>query len=462
MIETVKENKMGTMPIGKLLFRMAAPMILSMLVQALYNVVDSIFVSHYDPNALTALSCAFPAQNLMIGVATGVGVGINALLSRSLGERNQKRANQSAANGILLAAIGYLLFLIFGLFGTEIFLSFQTDTAAVIESGRIYLFYVCCFSFGLYGQVTVERLLQSTGKSVYSMLTQLTGALTNLILDPLLIFGIGPFPELGIAGAAIATVIGQCLAAVVGYFLHFRYNREIRMAPADFRPNRDVIGKIVSVAIPSILMICIGSIMMICLNKILGGFGEIGDTAISVFGAYFKLQSFIFMPVFGLNNGSTPILAYNYGARNRSRMMKTLKCAAISAFTLMMLGLLLMQTMPRQLLLLFGATDSMMEIGIPALRTISLNFLFAGFCIVIISCFQALGRGIYATVISFARQIIVLLPAAYLLSLSGKVSAVWFAFPIAELVSVIVSLLLFIRLYRTVIRHLPENGDSKS
>ncbi len=461
----LKTNKMGTMPVGKLLFQMALPMVLSMLVQALYNIVDSVFVGMYDQNALNGISNAFPAQNMMIGVATGVGVGVNALLSRSLGERDQARANRSAGNGLFLILLSYLLFLVFGLVGSELFLSFQTDNADVIREGSAYLRIVTTLSFGLFGQVIVERFLQATGKTIFSMVTQMVGALTNIILDPIMIFGLLGCPELGVAGAAYATVIGQAVAAIVGFVLHFRHNREIGITPRDLRPERKVISRILAVAIPSILMVAIGSFMMTGLNIILKQFGtgpaEEGKLGQTVFGVYFKLQSFVFMPIFGLNNALVPILAFNYGAGNRRRMMATLRLAAISAVSLMLLGLALMQIIPGPMLRLFSLDGSAMEIGIPALRTISLSFIFAGFCIVIGSSFQALGCGIYSMLVSFARQIVVLLPAAALLALTGRITAVWFAFPLAEIMSVAVSLLLFLRLYRKTISRVPLGDPVK-
>ncbi len=453
----IRENKMGVMPVGRLLFSMALPMIISMLVQALYNIVDSIFVSMYNPALLSAISLAFPAQNLMIGVASGTAVGINALLSRSLGEGNTARANKSAGNGLLLVAAGCLLFVFFGLFFAEPFLRFQSSDAATVAAGREYLFYVCTFSFGLFGQILFERLLQSTGRTVYSMISQMTGAIINIILDPILIFGWLGLPAMGIKGAAIATLIGQMIAASVGAFLHFRFNREIRISPRDLAPERRIVSRIVSVAIPSILMVCIGSVMTVGMNRIFDGFGAEGLTATGVFGAYFKLQSFIFMPVFGLNNGLIPIIAYNYGAGKRSRMLLALRYAVTVAVSLMLLGLLLMQVIPGPMLRLFNADETMLGIGVPALRTISLSFIFAGFCIVASSAFQALGKGFYSTILSFARQLVVLLPAAYLLSLSGKLSAVWWSFPIAELASVSVAVVLFLRLYKTTIRNIPDN-----
>lgn len=447
------ENKMGTMPIGRLLISMSLPMIASMLVQALYNVVDSIFVAHYSPDALAAVSYAFPAQNLMIGLATGIGVGMNSLLSRSLGEKNFEKVNKAAENGIFLSLIGFVIFLIFGLFFSGKFIAFQTKTQQIIDYGEIYLTICCGASFGIFGEIIFERLMQSTGKTILTMATQGIGAIVNIILDPIFIFGYCGMPKMGIAGAALATVTGQIVAFILAIILNHKYNKEISLNLAHFRPDGHIIGRICAVGIPSVVMVGIGSVMTTSLNKILNGFS---DLAASVFGVYFKLQSFIFMPIFGLNNGVIPIVAYNYGAGKRKRLMDALKYALMIAVGFMALGIALMQIFPDQLLLLFDASPEMLSIGRVALRTISLSFIFAGFCIVIISSFQALGHGIYSMFISIARQLVVLIPAAYLFSLTGKLHLVWYAFPIAEVVSVIVSICLFIRIYKQVISKIPE------
>ena len=447
------ENKMGTMPIGRLLITMSLPMIISMLVQALYNVVDSIFVARYSEAALSAVSYAFPAQNLMIGLATGIGVGMNALLSKSLGEKNEKLVKKAAENGIFLAMIGSFLFFIFGLFFSKWFISFQTATEEIINKGHVYLTVCCCASFGIFGEIIFERLMQSTGRTVYTMFTQGIGAIINIILDPIFIFGLLGFPELGIAGAALATVVGQIAAFIIAIVLNRKYNPEIKISVKGFRPSASVIGRICAVGIPSVVMVGIGSLMTTALNKILNGFS---DLAVSVFGVYFKLQSFIFMPIFGLNNGLIPIVAYNYGAGHRRRMIGAVRIACFIAVGFMLVGILMMQIFPDQLLTLFNASEEMLGIGRVALRTISLSFIFAGVCIVLGSTFQALGRGTYSMLVSFARQIVVLLPAAYLLSLSGNLDAVWFAFPLAEIMSVAVSVALFIRIYKKIISKIPE------
>ncbi|MBE6570468.1 MAG: MATE family efflux transporter [Ruminococcaceae bacterium] len=448
-----QENKMGVMPVPKLILAMSLPMIISMLVQALYNVVDSVFVARYSQDALAAVSYAFPAQNLMIGTATGTGVGVNALLSKSLGEKNFEKANKTAANGILLAGVGYMIFLLFGLFFAEKFIAFQTSTPSIIAEGRIYLQICTVLSFGIFGEIMFERLMQSTGKTIYTMFTQGIGAIVNIILDPIFIFGLLGFPRMGTAGAALATVLGQIVAFILGIILNHRYNTEIRIKPAHFKPDLPIIGRIYAVGIPSIIMVGIGSVTTTAMNKILNGFSDI---AASVFGVYFKLQSFAFMPVFGLNNGVIPVIAYNYGARKRKRMIQAIVSACVIASCFMLVGLTLMQVIPEPMLRLFDAGEEMMSIGVPALRIISISFICAGICIALSSVFQALGRGVSSMMISFARQLVVLVPAAYLLSLSGNVNMVWWSYPIAEIMSILVSLIMFAYLYKTVISKIPE------
>lgn len=444
---------MGVMPMGRLILSMSVPMILSMLVQALYNVVDSVFVARYSQDALAALSYAFPAQQLMIGVATGTGVGVNSLLSKSLGEKNYEKANKTAANGVLLAMLGFVLFFVFGTFFAEPFIAFQTKTPAVVEAGRQYLSIVTMLSFGIFGEIIFERLMQSTGKTIYTMITQGIGAIVNIILDPIMIFGLLGCPRMGIAGAAYATVIGQIVAFLLAILLNHRYNTEVRLHAKNFKPDGSIIGRIYAVGIPSIIMMGIGSIMTTSMNKILNGFS---DVAASVFGVYFKLQSFAFMPVFGLNNGVIPVIAYNYGAQKRKRMLHAVRLGCIIATCFMAVGILLMQCIPAELFALFDASEEMLAIGVPALRIISISFVFAGVCIALSSVFQALGKGIYSMCISFARQLVVLIPAAYLLSLSGNVNAVWWSYPIAEIASITVSLLFFRHVYKTIIAKIPE------
>ena len=452
-----KENKMGVMPVNKLLMNMSLPMMISMLVQALYNVVDSIFVSRIDENALTAVSMAFPIQSLMIALGAGTGVGVNALLSRSLGEKDYDRVNKAAGNGIFLAGINYLVFLLVGILVTTPFYLSQTKDAQILSYGQQYLTIICCCSFGMYGQFIFERLLQSTGRTFYTMITQSIGAIINIILDPIFIFGYFGVPKMGVAGAAIATVIGQIVAGTIALVINIKKNDEIQLKVKGFRPDGKTIARIYEVGIPSIIMQAIGSVMTYGMNRILIVFSS---TAVAVFGVYFKLQSFIFMPVFGLNNGMVPIIAYNYGAGKKDRLIKTLKLSIIYAVGLMLLGVIIFQLFPAPLFALFDASETMLAIGIPALRIISLSFIFAGFCIVCGSLFQALGNGVYSMVVSIARQLLVLLPVAYLLSLSGKVEAVWWAFPVAEIASLSLTVFFMFRINRKVISRIGESSEA--
>lgn len=435
--ETLRENKMGTMPENKLLLSMAVPMMISMLVQALYNIVDSIFVSRICEDALTAVSMAFPWQNIVIAIAVGFGVGINALLSRALGQKNDERVNQVAVNGLLLAGLSYLLVLVAGLIGIRAYMRTQTDIETIVNYGITYLNICILCSFGVFVEITFERFLQATGRTVYSMITQLTGAITNIILDPILIFGLLGFPKLGIAGAAWATVIGQCVGAVVAVMLNHFKNPEVHLRLRHIRPNGRLMGEITAISIPSIIMSCISSLTCFVMNMILIAYSS---TAVAVFGVYFKLQSFVFMPVFGLNNGMVPIIAYNYGAQKPERIHKTIRLGMVYAVAIMVVGLLVFQLIPKELLLMFDASDAMLEIGAPALRIMSLAFVFAGIGIVSGSSCQAFGYSVYSMLISIARQIVVLIPAAYLLSLTGVLRSIWFAFPIAEIFSLILSL----------------------
>lgn len=435
--ETLRENKMGTMPENKLLLSMAVPMMISMLVQALYNIVDSIFVSRICEDALTAVSMAFPLQNIIISIAVGFGVGINALLSRALGQKNAERVNQVAVNGLLLALLSYLLVLVGGLLGIRAYMRAQTDIESIVEYGITYLNICVLCSFGVFCEITFERFLQATGRTIYSMVTQLAGAITNIILDPILIFGLLGFPKMGIAGAAWATVIGQCLGAVVAVILNHTKNPEIHLRLRHIRPSGKLMGEITAISIPSIIMSCISSLTCFIMNLILITFSS---TAVAVFGVYFKLQSFVFMPVFGLNNGMVPIIAYNYGAQKPERIHKTIRLGMLYAVMIMAVGLLVFQLIPKQLLLMFDASDAMLGIGAPALRIMSLAFVFAGVGIASSSACQAFGYSVYSMLISIARQIVVLIPAAYLLSLTGVLRSIWFAFPIAEIVSLFLSL----------------------
>ena len=450
------ENKMGVMPIPKLVLNMSLPMIVSMLVQALYNIVDSFFVAQVSEQSLTAVSLAFPAQNLMIGVATGTAVGVNALLSRALGEKNQKLANTIAEHGVFLAMVGYLLFLVFGLFGVRAFFAAQTDVQEIIHFGIDYLSVICCFSFGVFGQIMFERLMQSTGRTLYTMFTQGLGAIINIILDPVFIF---VFHQ-GVRGAAIATVIGQIIAFCLAIYLNHTKNIDIQMDIRRFRPEGKIIGRIYAIGVPSIIMVAIGSVMTFAMNKILIVYHVAKETAATIFGIYFKLNSFVFMPVFGLNNGIIPIVAYNYGARNRRRMMEAIRLAVIYAASYILLGLLAFMIIPGPLLKIFNASDDMLRVGIPALRIIGSTFLFAGVGIAMSSVFQALGYGTYSMIVSFIRQLVVLLPSAYVLARigmqTGNDTLVWYAFPIAEIASLITTLILYTRLYNNVIKPIPE------
>ena len=449
-----KENKMGVMPIGRLVVSMSVPMMLSMLVQALYNIVDSMWVSRVCEDALTAVSLAFPVQNLMIGVATGTGVGVNALLSRSLGAKDYDRANTVASNGVFLAVISSVIFFFLGVFAVPLF--FRTQVAAdspIYVYGVDYLTVCCAFSFGVFGQIMVERLMQSTGRTVLSMITQLIGAVINMILDPLFILGVGPFPRLEAKGAAIATVTGQIIAFIVALVLNHYFNREVSLKLRGFRPNGRIIGEIYKIGVPSIIMVAIGSVMTYSLNKILLTFTK---TAAAVFGVYFKLQSFVFMPVFGMNNGIIPIIAFNYGAGNRRRMTKTVRFSMVLACSIMAVGTVLMWIIPETMLKIFDASENMLAIGVPALRTISLSFVVAGFCIAMGSVFQAIGKSYFSMIVSFTRQLVVLVPTAYLLSKTGVLENVWWAFPIAEVFSFAVTLISYSYVYKKIISHVGE------
>ncbi|MDR0524387.1 MAG: MATE family efflux transporter [Spirochaetaceae bacterium] len=438
------QNIMGTQPINRLLLSMAIPMMLSMMVQALYNIVDSIFVAKIGENALNAVTLAFPVQNIMIGLGVGTGVGINALLSKSLGERNFERVNKAATNGFFLIWISAGIFALVGIFLSEGYFRIQTDIEEIIQMGKEYLFVVCVFSVSIFTQVTLERLLASTGKTFYAMVSQLVGAVINIILDPIMIFGLFGFPELGVLGAAIATVIGQTGACGVGFYLNHRRNKEIHLSFKGFKPDGWTIKNIYAVGLSSILMQATGSIMFYGINQILLSFTA---TATAVFGVFFRLQSFLFMPVFGLNNAMVPIIAFNYGARRRSRITKTIRLSMLYAGGIMLFGFLLFQLFPDKMLFLFSAGENMLALGIPAMRITSLIFLFAGFCIIGLSVFQAMGSGTESLIIAICRQLVILLPAAWLLSLLGDVNAVWWSFPIAEVVSLMLCVIFLRRLY---------------
>lgn len=447
----VKENKMGVMPIPKLLISMSLPMVVSMLVQALYNIVDSMFVAQLNEAALTAVSLAFPVQNLMIAVAAGTGVGINALLSKSLGERRVEQANKIAANGVFLALISSLVFAIIGGFGSHFFFAAQTDDALIVEYGTQYMSIITVASMGIFLQITYERLLQSTGKTIFNMITQGTGAIVNIILDPIMIFGWFGFPAMGVAGAALATITGQFIAVFLAIHFHNKYNTEITVQRKGFKPCAQTIKNIYKIGVPSIIMQSIGSVTTFCMNNILLMFSS---TAATVFGVYFKLQSFIFMPVFGLTNGMIPIIAYNYGARNKKRIHDTIKLSIIIAVSIMVIGLVVFQLFPTTLLRLFDASENMLAIGVPALRTISICFIFAGYCIVTSSVFQALGNGVYSLIISVCRQLLIILPVAFAFAKLFGLDMVWWSYPIAEIVSVVLCTFLLKRILAQKVKHL--------
>ena len=457
-MQNTKENKMGVMPIGRLILNMSLPMMISMLVQAMYNIVDSIYVSRVSEAALTAVSLAFPAQNLMIGLGTGTALGVNALLSRALGAGDRERANKVAENGVFLALVAYVLFALFGLFGSRIFMSAQTANEEIIQGGADYLSIVCCLSFGVYGQIMFERLMQSTGRTIYTMFTQGIGAIINIILDPIFIFTFG----MGVRGAAVATVVGQIIAFGIAVVLNHLKNPDVRLSLRKFRPDVRLIGQIYAIGIPSVIMVGIGSIMTFLMNIILITYTAGKETSATVFGVYFKLNSFAFMPVFGLNNGVIPIIAYNYGAKNRHRMTKAVKVALCYALGFMLLGTVLFMAAPHILLGMFDANEAMLSIGVPALRIIATTFPVAAVCIVLGSVFQALGFGTYSMLTSMARQLLVLVPSAWLLARLGQSvgndSLVWWSYPIAEVASAAVTAILFIRLYKNIISKVPEGN----
>lgn len=450
-MEQGRENKMGVMPVPKLLISMSLPMIASMLVQALYNIVDSVFVAKLGEEAFAALSLAFPIQMLMISVAVGTGVGINALLSRNLGEKKFEQANKAAVNGIFLCFLSFVVFAVIGMVFVRPFFESQTDNIKIIEYGTDYLSICMIASVGIFLQMSMERLLQATGNTFYSMIVQGTGAIINIILDPILIFGLFNMPRMEAAGAAAATVIGQFVAMCVGIYFNLKKNKEIHISFKNFRPCLRTIKNIYAVGLPAIVMQSIGSVMTFGINAILLMFST---TAVSVFGAYFKLQSFIFMPVFGLNNGMVSILAYNYGARHKKRIMDTIRLSVIIAMGIMVIGTAVFQIFPAQLLKFFDASEEMLRIGVPAFRLISVSFLFAGFSIVILSVFQAFGSGVLSLIVVTARQLVVILPVAWLLAKTVGLHGVWWAFPLAEIVAVILSIVFLRRIYQQKIKNM--------
>ena len=451
---TLRENKMGTMPVGKLLANMALPMIISMLVQALYNVVDSIYVSQISESAVTALGLAFPIQNMQIAFASGCGVGVNSLLSKSLGQKNQEQANRAAGNGIVLMLIFTVGFMLFGLFGVRPYYEMQSEVVETVEGGIAYSGICCMLTAGLFFQILGERLLQSTGRTFHSMLAQGAGAVINIVLDPILIHGWFGLPAMGVAGAAWATVIGQWGGAVLALIFNLKFNPDVQLGLKYLKVRKSTMAPILAVGIPSMIMMGIGSVMNFGMNQILQGFNE---TATGVFGIYYKLQSFFFMPVIGTNNAVISIIAFNYGAQKPDRMVKTLKVAGCVELAIMLAGVLAFQLAPDLLLGMFNPTEDFLLLGRSALRIISVHFPVAALCIVLGATFQALGNGIYSSITSLCRQLVVLLPAAYLLSLTGDVNNVWWAFPIAELASALVTLILFAKLYRAKIKPMLQN-----
>jgi len=455
---TLRENKMGTMPVGKLLFSMALPLAISMLVQAFYNVVDSYYVSRVSESAVTALGLAFPIQNLMIAFATGIGVGMNALLSKSLGQGNRERANRAAGNGILLSLLAVAGFMIFGAVGSEAFFATQSSVEETVKGGASYISICSLFSAGIFVEIIGERLLQASGRTVYTLFTQGLGAVLNIILDPIFIFGSEPLgiAPMGISGAAVATVVGQWVAAIMAMIFNFTSNPDVKLGLKYLRPSGKTMGKILAVGVPSIIMMAIGSAMNFGMNQILLGFKAYGETAAGVFGVYYKLQSFVLMPLFGINNAIIPIIAFNYGAKKPERIIKALKLSLCSIAAILLLGLVAFHLLPDTLLGIFEPSDTFLELGRTALRIISIHFPIAAIGISLSTSFQALGNGIYSTIVSLCRQLVALLPAAYLLSLTGSVHMVWWAFPIAEVVSSAVTLILFARIYKQKIKPLKE------
>lgn len=447
--ERPKENIMGTSPINPLLIRLAVPMMISMLVQALYNVVDSIFVSRVAEDALSALSLAFPIQSLLISFAVGTGVGVNALVSKSLGEKNSQQADRIAINGLFLSVCSYLFFMAFGFVGVKAFFAAQTDNPVIYRYGVDYLTIVLVFSIGCFLQCMLEKLLTSTGRSFYAMITQMSGAITNIILDPIMIFGLFGFPRMEAAGAAVATVVGQFVGCSLALYFNLKVNKELHFRFKGFRPDGHTIKRIYSISLPTIVMQSIGSVMTLAMNTILMGFSS---TAVAVFGAYFKLQSFIIMPVLGLNNGLVPIVGFNYGARRPDRIMKTIQLSWMYAIAIMCCGFALFQLAPNLLLNMFDASPEMTALGVRALRTISFHFPVAGYCIITGSVFQAMGKGMYSLGVSVGRQLVVLIPVAYLLSLTGDVNMVWWSFLIAEAMSMALSTFFLLRIYRNIIK----------
>lgn len=451
MSEKIQENKMGIMPVGKLIATMSWPAVLSMLIQALYNVVDSIFVSMISEEALAAVTYIFPVQFLMIAVGVGTGVGINSLISRRLGAKRQEEADLAASHGYRLSFVNWLFFAIFGIFFSGIFIRFFSSTPFIIESGEIYMRIVLICSLFVFVQVSTEKILQATGNMLFPMICSIAGAVVNIVLDPVLIFGLGPFPKMDVAGAAVATIIGQMVSMILGQLLLFGKDHQVEVKLIGFKMDRQILKDIYAVGFPAMIMQAITSVMQFGLNIVLAGLSE---TAVAVMGIYGRLQSFVFMPVIGLNQGTLPVIGYNYGARNRERVMKAFKVAFSAAFCIMLVGLLIFQTMPRTLLSMFNATENMYAIGIPALRTISICFLPASFGILSSSFFQATGHGMISLWASLIRQMVGILPLAWILASIGGLKLVWFSFPLAEILGILFCAIMMRRIYQKDIRHL--------
>ena len=448
----VQENKMGVMPIGKLIVNMSLPMMASMLVMALYNVVDSMFVARISENALTALSLAFPIQNLMIAVSAGLGVGLNAVLSRALGAKDEQGVRRAATNGVFLLLMCAVVFMIGGMMLVRPYFEMQTSDPEIVESGIQYTTIVMVGALGLFMQILFERLLQSTGRTIYTMYSQGLGSIINIILDPIMIFGLFGTPKMGVAGAALATIIGQWAAAALGLYQNIKKNPEISLNMKGFRPHGPTLARILGIGVPSVIMQSIGSVMTFAMNQILIAFSS---TAVAVFGVYYKLQSFVFMPVFGMNNGTVPIIAYNFGARKPERMQRTIRYSIVAEIVIMTVGTLIFQAIPDKLLMIFDASPEMLRIGVPALRIISLSFPIAGFCIGCGSVFQALGYSVYSMITSLVRQLFVLIPCAFVIGrVTGNVTAVWWAFAVAEVFSLLLTVIFFRRVDRRIIKTL--------
>ncbi|MBQ4528920.1 MAG: MATE family efflux transporter [Clostridia bacterium] len=451
MEQNARSKMLGTMKMSRLIPKVSVPIMISLLVQAMYNIIDSIFVAQYDSKALTAVSLAYPIQMLMIAVSTGLGTGINSLVSRKLGERKNNEALICAGNGVALEFVSFIIFLVFGLFFATPTFNLLTKDSTLRNLGGTYLGIVCTFSVGLFLSIAFERLMQCTGNTVLSMITQLTGAITNIILDPIMIFGYFGFPEMGVTGAAYATVIGQCAGMTLGFFLNQKKNKELKLSLRSLRIHWNIVKNILTVGIPSIIMQSISTVMNLALNAILITFGE---TTVSVLGVYFKLQSFVFMPVFGLSNGLIPIIGYNYGAKNRERVYSAIKTALIWALSIMAVGMVIFMAFPELLLSMFesGKAGEITKIGKIALRIICINFIPAGIGITLSTVFQAIGKGVYSMIMSLCRQLVILVPSAWFLARVGGLNAVWWSFVIAECVSLVISLLMYRNVNRRVFK----------